>query len=154
MQVIGGNSSSLLLSLHISNLPNVSLKLEQNPVSARQAAEKLITMATESKDGTLDIDIELAPGQMSSPTLNVVRSESGTVYHVSDSEEEEESRLSDGVVVAIAVVMLAVGVALGVLGTVGVFFLVRCMRSLGSVDLGKIGAVSYEKQKDDVVVSD
>ena len=111
-------------------------------------------MATESNDGTLDIDIELAPGQVSSPTLNVVRSESGAVYHAFDSEEEEESQLSDGVVVAIALVMLAVGVALGVLGTVGVVFLVRCMRSPGSVDLGKIGAVSYERQKDDVVASD
>ena len=145
----------MLLSLHISNLPDVSLKLEQNPVSARQAADKLITMATESKDGKLDIDIELAPGQMSSPTLNLVRSESGTVYHVFDSEEEEEeSRLSDGVVIAIAVVVLAVGVALGVLVTVGVVFLVHCKRSPRPVDLGKTEAVSYEKQKDDVVTSD
>ena len=111
-------------------------------------------MATESNGGKLDIDIELAPGQMSSPTLNMVRSESETVYRASDSEEEEESRLSDGVVVAIAVVVLAVGVALGVLGTVGVVFLVHCKRSPTPVDLGKTEAVSYEKQKDDVVTSD
>ena len=113
-------------------------------------------MASAANDQKLDFEIQLTPDQSASPKLLFIRTGSGVVYHpAAGSETESQNKdegLSSDVIAAIAIVMLAVGVLLGILGTLGILYVVRCMRTKSiDLQLGKTSAVSYEKQKDDIV---
>ena len=121
------------------------------PVTATQAIEKLQSGA--GKDNKLDFKIEVSPGQYSSPYLVHIRTENKTVYLPSDSsqtEDENNSGLSDGGTAAISVLLLILGIALGVVGTLLALYILHRVRSKST---GKTSAVSYKKQIDDVDVN-
>ena len=166
-QVTGANSTHLFLSLHISNLFNVSLPLVPSPVTANEAIDKIISSAKDN-DNKLDFKIEIAPGVTETPTLVIIRNESALVYHASGRDTEEsttapgrdteesttgsESGLSDGAIAGIAVWMLILGLGVGIVGTMCVFAALSRTRgkafftSKGS----KASSVSYKRH---VVVS-
>ena len=155
-QVTGANSTHLFLSLHISNLFNVSLPLVPSPVTANEAIDKIISSAKDN-DNKLDFKIELAPGVTETPTLVIIRNESALVYHAPGRDTEEsttgsESGLSDGAIAGIAVWMLILGLGVGIVGTMCVFAALSRTRgkafftSKGS----KASSVSYKRH---VVVS-
>ena len=119
------------------------------PVTATQAIEKLQSGA--GKDNKLDFEIEVSPGQYSSPYLVHIRTENKTLYQGSQNCENcsqtEDDGLSDGGIAAICVLLLILGIALGVVGTLLVLYILHCVRSRST---GKGSAVSYKKQTDDV----
>jgi hypothetical protein len=160
IQVIGGNETALILSLHISNLSNISLPRDPTPVSAYQAVLKLTDTASKNKDNKLNFQIQLAPGSYATPLLMWIRSENGTIYqgfHHNDNKtdpvcksksDSDRSSLSDGAIAGIAVWMLVLGLGIGVIGTLVVLALVPCLRKRSSLPAAK---VSYKKQVDEAV---
>ena len=120
-------------------------------VTATQAIEKLQSGA--GKDNKLNFEIELSPGQHLSPYLVHIRTENKTLYQGSQNcpkteTQTEEDGLSDGSIAAICVLLLILGIALGVVGTLLALYILHCVRSRST---GKDIAVSYKKQMDDDV---
>ena len=153
-QVTGSSSTHIFLTLRLSNLTSVSRQQVTNPVTAQQALDKLLQNIN---SGKLDFVIQLTPGSSVPPILYYASTGNGTtVYPSTTSSSSEEdgssSGLSNGEVAALAISLLALGLILGMVGTMASLFLIRHIQSKSSYDLRRTGAVSYERQEDDVTV--
>lgn len=148
----GADATDLYLSLHISNLTDVSLPLVKYPVTAYEAANKLTSSVDD--DNKLSFTIELEPGKKVTPTLITIRNENGTVYHIGDASTDDscDSGLSDGVIAGIAIWMLILGLGIGIIGTMCVIAGTSRMRGKSFFFWRKGGGggiVSYKKHEDE-----
>ncbi len=133
-QIVGENGTHIFVTLHLSSLPGIAT----TTTTPKTADEILQLILDETKDGRLPFRVALGSGPAVSPTILRVNEES-------DSCSDKD--VSIGQAAGFAVGMLALGIFLGILLVLAVYFIGRlcCFRRRPAV----VSSVKYEKHEDD-----